>query len=83
MPLLLGHGFFSALLSNTLYAAAFCGTSTLHLGYTALPFLEQTQVILWYPGVTVVFLWALSVILDLVGVPINMTRMIMAFHYAT
>ncbi len=83
MPLLLGHGFFSAFLSNTLYAAAFLWYFYItYLGYTALPFLGQTQVFLWYPGVTVAFLWALSVILYLVGVPFNMTRIIMGFHYA-
>jgi len=84
MPLLLGHGFLSAFLSNTLYAAALLWYFYItYLGYTALPFLGQTQVFLWYPGVAIVALWVLSIVLDLVGVPLNLTRIIMGFHYAS
>lgn len=84
LPLLLGHGFFSALLSNTLYATAmiwYCYIT--YLGFTALPFLDHTQVYLWYPGVTIASLLLLFTILDLFGVPVNLTRLIMAFHYSS
>jgi hypothetical protein len=84
LPLLLGHGFFSALLSNALYAAAMLWYFYItYLGFTALPFLGHTQVYLWYPSVTVASLLVIFTVLDLFGVPINLTRIIMAFHYST
>jgi hypothetical protein len=48
---------------------------------TALPFLGNTQVFLWYPSVVIGLGWALSVVLVLLGLRINMTRIIMAFHF--
>jgi hypothetical protein len=47
----------------------------------ALPFLGNTQVFLWYPSVVIGLGWALSVVLVLLGLRINMTRIIMAFHF--
>jgi UNC-50 family len=44
-PLLLWRGFFSALLSNALYAAALGYYHYLNfLGYSAMPFLDHTEV---------------------------------------
>tara|TARA_A100001015_G_scaffold185598_1_gene206536 strand:- start:1162 stop:2019 length:858 start_codon:yes stop_codon:yes gene_type:complete len=47
----------------------------------ALSFLGNTQVFLWYPIVTIGFLLVLSIILLVLGLPINTTRIVMAFHY--
>lgn len=50
-PLLLWKTFVSAALSNLLYAVAFCHYNYLSfLGYSALPFLERTEVFLWPIG---------------------------------
>ena len=47
-PLLLWRSFLATLLSNTLYAFALCYYHYLSfLGYSALPFLEHTEVFLW------------------------------------
>ncbi|BDA48495.1 Protein unc-50 homolog [Coccomyxa sp. Obi] len=47
-PLLLWHSFFSAVLSNLLYMVALSYYHYLSfLGYSALPFLEHTEVFLW------------------------------------
>ena len=47
-PLLLWRGFLAAALSNALYACALCYYHYLSfLGYSALPFLEHTEVFLW------------------------------------
>ncbi len=48
---------------------------------TALPFLGNTQVFLWYPVVSVVVLWIFSIIIVLLGLRINLTRVVMAFHF--
>ena len=48
---------------------------------TALPFLANTQTFLWYPTVIISGLWCLSVIMVLCGLRINLSRVIMAFHY--
>lgn len=47
----------------------------------ALPFLSNTQVFLWYPIIAVVLWLLLSVVLLVLGMKINPTRMLMAFHY--
>ena len=47
-PLLLWRSFLATLLSNALYAFALCYYHYLSfLGYSALPFLEHTEVFLW------------------------------------
>jgi hypothetical protein len=48
---------------------------------TALPFLGNTQVFLWYPTVAVAATWALTIVLTLLGLRFNMTRTVMAFHF--
>lgn len=48
---------------------------------TALPFLGNTQVFLWYPVVAIGALWSLSVVLVVLGLRVNLTRIIMAFHF--
>jgi hypothetical protein len=51
------------------------------LACTALPFLGNTQVFIWYPTVLIGMLWGLSVVLAIVGLRFNLTRIIMAFHF--
>ena len=48
----------------------------------ALPFLGNTQVFLWYPVLFAVFLWITSMILLIVGLRFNLTRISMFFHFA-
>ena len=50
--------------------------------FSALPFLTNTQVFLWYPIIAVGSMWTLSVTLLILGLKINMSRIIMAFHYS-
>lgn len=47
----------------------------------ALPFLTNTQVFFWYPSITVGVLWLFSTVLLVLGLRLNMTRIVMAFHY--
>mmetsp|Transcript_40623 Transcript_40623/g.41468 ORF Transcript_40623/g.41468 Transcript_40623/m.41468 type:complete len:256 (+) Transcript_40623:134-901(+) len=83
LPLLMGNSVLSCLLSNLLYAGATVWYAYItHLGYRALPFLANTQVFLWYPIVFVSLSLILSIILIIVGIRINLTRVIMAFHYS-
>lgn len=82
LPILLGRSFICCILSNSLYAVATSWYAYItYLGYTALPFLGNTQKFLWYPIVCIGLLWSVSIILLLFGLNINMTRVIMAFHY--
>jgi len=82
LPFLMGRAIISCILSNTLYALATIWYAYIsHLGYRALPFLGNTQVFLWYPVVTISFLWLFSVVLILLGLRINVTRIVMAFHF--
>jgi len=47
-PLLLWQGAAPAVFANALYGAAFCWYHYMtFLGYSALPFLEHTEVFLW------------------------------------
>ena len=48
---------------------------------TALPFLQNSQVFLWYPIVSIGFLLVFSIVLLVLGLSINTTRIVMAFHY--
>lgn len=82
LPILLARGAIPCILSNSLYAIAFIWYAYItHLGYRALSFLGNTQIFLWYPIVTVCFLLVLSIILLVLGLPINVTRIVMAFHF--
>mmetsp|Transcript_578 Transcript_578/g.1009 ORF Transcript_578/g.1009 Transcript_578/m.1009 type:complete len:259 (-) Transcript_578:2073-2849(-) len=82
LPILMSRSVFSCILSNTLYGLATIWYAYItHLGYRALPFLGNTQVFLWYPAVAVATAWLFSVFMILLGLRINMTRIIMAFHY--
>jgi len=82
LPLLLGRSVLSCVVSNTLYAVATVWYFYItHLGYRALPFLGNTQVFLWYPIVSVGFLWLFSIVLLVLGLKLNLTRVLMAFHY--
>lgn len=82
LPLLLNRALLACMFSNTLYAAASVWYFYVaHLGYRALPFLGNTQTFLYYPTIAVAVLWLFTTILLLLGLRINMTRIIMAFHY--
>jgi len=81
LPLLLSKTLLALAASNALYAAAACYYCYItHLGYRALPFLHNTQVYL-YPAVAVLMLFALSVVLGLLGYGVNMTRLIMHIYF--
>ncbi len=83
LPLVLGHGALSCLLSNTLYAIAAVWYSYItYLGYTTLPFLGNTQVLLWYPGCGVLLLWTLAALMTMFGAHVNVSRAVMEFHYS-
>lgn len=65
LPIVLGKGFGSFLVSNLLYSAGFFGYFYVtHLGYRALPFLSSTEVFL-FPLAAVVFVF----LLNFVGYP--------------
>jgi hypothetical protein len=49
--------------------------------FAALPFLGNTQVFLWYPVILVCVSWIFSAILVILGLRINCTRIVMAFHF--
>ena len=49
--------------------------------HAALPFLGNTQVYLWYPIVATGFLWLLSITLLALGLKVNLTHIVMGFHY--
>mmetsp|Transcript_10534 Transcript_10534/g.19663 ORF Transcript_10534/g.19663 Transcript_10534/m.19663 type:complete len:416 (+) Transcript_10534:119-1366(+) len=67
LPIVLGKGFFSFLVSNVLYSVAFFGYFYVtHLGYRALPFLYNTEVFL-FPLAVVVFVF----VLNLIGYPLG------------
>lgn len=82
LPVLIGKSIIACILANTLYAVAMVWYSYItHLGYRALPFLGNTQVFLWYPCVVVGTLWIFSVVLIILGLRINATRIVMAYHF--
>lgn len=82
LPLLIDHAIASCIISNTMYAlATILYAYMTHLGYRALPFLTNTQVFFWYPSVLVAVLWIVSIVLTVVGLRINCTRIAMAFHF--
>lgn len=82
LPILIKKSILSCLLSNTLYALASIWYSYItHLGYRALPFLGNTQVFLWYPSVTIAIGWIFSVMLIILGLRLNFTRIVMAYHF--
>eukprot|EP01031_Cornospumella_fuschlensis_P030201 gene30201-36481_t len=83
LPLLLSKSVFSCILANSLYAVATVWYAYItHLGYRALPFLSNTQIFLWYPAVCVSLLYIFGVIVVLLGLRLNLTRTVMAFHFA-
>jgi hypothetical protein len=81
IPIVLGEGFVSFLVSNLLYTCGFsCYIYITHLGYRALPFLSNTEVFL-FPIAVVVFIF----ILNLIGWPLNIgynaSRLMMYFYF--
>ena len=48
---------------------------------SALPFLTNTQVFLWYPIIAVTLLWTVSMILLVFGIHFSLSRFIMVLHY--
>jgi len=82
LPILLSRAIIPCILSNTLYAGASIWYFYIsHLGYRALPFLGNTQVFFWYPIVTIGCLWIFSIMLIILGLRVNFTRIVMAFHF--
>lgn len=82
LPLLMSRSLLAAVLSNTLYAAALLWYAYItHVGYKALPFLAHTQVFFWYSLLAVVFVWTLLCVLMVLGMHINLTRIVVHFHY--
>jgi hypothetical protein len=82
LPIVLGKGVLSCLFANTLYAIGACWYSYItYIGYTTLPFLGNTQVFLWYPCILIGLVWLATFILTVLGVHINASRIVMAFHY--
>ncbi len=59
----------------------FLKSCTLESCVIALPFLNNTQVFYWYPLVIVAFLWLFSITLIFLGLRLNVTRIVMAFHF--
>mmetsp|Transcript_26389 Transcript_26389/g.44560 ORF Transcript_26389/g.44560 Transcript_26389/m.44560 type:complete len:253 (-) Transcript_26389:216-974(-) len=82
LPVLLSPRMLSSLLANALYGASIIWYAYItHLGYRALPFLGNTQVFVWYPIIVVCVALVLSSVLLLLGMHVNVTRIVMAFHY--
>lgn len=82
LPLLLSPSLLSSILANVLYGCSIIWYSYItHLGYRALPFLGNTQVFIWYPIIAVSLSLLLSIVLLVLGVHLNVTRVVMAFHY--
>jgi hypothetical protein len=82
LPLLLGRSILSCILANSLYAIATVWYAYItHLGYRALPFLGNTQVFFWYPVVATALIWLFTVVLVVLGLRINLSRIVMAFHF--
>lgn len=76
-PLLLWRAWLSSALACMLYAVAFCHYHYLNfLGYSALPFLERTEVFLWPIGLICVAL-PLAI---LVG--FNPTRFVLSIYFS-
>ena len=83
LPPLLSTSFLSLVLSNGLYAAGFIVYFYItHLGYRALPFLRRTEVYL-YPAGGAGLLMLLSCILGVLGLKINMTRLVSGFFFGS
>jgi hypothetical protein len=82
LPLVLGKGALSCIFANTLYALAGVWYSYItYIGYTTLPFLGNTQAFLWYPGCVIALFWTLALVCTLCGTHVNLSRIVMAFHY--
>jgi hypothetical protein len=76
-PLLLWRAWVSSSLSCALYAAAFCHYHYLtFLGYSALPFLERTEVFLWPIGAICVAL-PLAILFGF-----NPTRFVLSIYFS-
>lgn len=83
LPPLLSTSFLSLVLSNGLYAAGFVVYFYItHLGYRALPFLRRTEVYL-YPAGGAGLLMLFSCILGVLGLKINMTRLVSGFFFGS
>mmetsp|Transcript_27513 Transcript_27513/g.43358 ORF Transcript_27513/g.43358 Transcript_27513/m.43358 type:complete len:263 (+) Transcript_27513:58-846(+) len=81
LPLLMGRSWLALAAANTLYAASLLAyVYVTHLGYRALPFLSNTEVYL-YPAGVIILLYVISLLLGLVGVSCNMTRIVSHFYF--
>ncbi|GMI27802.1 hypothetical protein TeGR_g13652, partial [Tetraparma gracilis] len=71
LPLLLSRSFLASLLANLLYSLAFSHYCYItHLGYRALPFLENTEVFL-YPVIAAGGLFVAGIVLWPIGLSVN------------
>jgi hypothetical protein len=71
------------MVANTLYA---CGAVwyayNTYLGYSALPFISNPQVFFWYPSVGTAGALTLATAALLLGLHVNISRIVMFYHYA-
>jgi len=82
LPLLVHKGVLSSVVANTLYAVAVVWYAYItHLGYKALPFLSNSQVFFWYTLISTVFLWMFLVVIMMMGLQLNICRIVMNYHY--
>jgi hypothetical protein len=82
LPLLVHKGVMSTVVANSLYSVAIVWYAYItHLGYKALPFLSNSQVFFWYTLIATVFLWIFLVVIMLMGLQLNFSRIVMNFHY--
>jgi hypothetical protein len=74
----------SCIASNVLYTAAAVWYAYItYLGYRTLPFLGRTQqVFFWYPVLAAAVALVVTIVLAVLGLRVNATRVVMAFHYA-
>ncbi|KAJ8602335.1 hypothetical protein CTAYLR_004206 [Chrysophaeum taylorii] len=78
LPVSLGHSFLAMLVANAIHASAFSAYFYItHLGFRALPYLRRTEVFL-YPVLFAALLFALSIVLGVLGIKLNAARIAIA-----
>ncbi|CAM9527186.1 unnamed protein product [Chrysoparadoxa australica] len=81
LPILLRENFIALLMSNALYAAGFSIYAYITcLGYQALPFLHKQGVFLWWPVVVIGVTFAVLLLLAVLGIRINLTRVVLGLY---
>lgn len=78
LPLSLGHSFLATVVANAAHALAFSAYFYVtHLGFRALPYLRRTEFFL-YPALAALLLFAISVLLAILGIKLNAARISIA-----